>query len=169
MEFVNLKVIFENHILYLTFSKFLHIFAMLKQNNMKRNIGLIFVGILLLFSLFSCSDPIDYPIQIVNNTPYRIDKLEFGGSLSGPVISIEPMSTSEQIHVTYTESFGDVMGDPEYLISVTQYSNESNTFENDIWRFFALGQGNPKTNNVISIELAPMVFYDNDIFEFIMN
>ena len=136
---------------------------------MKKNIGLIFVGILLIFSLFSCSDPIDYQIQIVNNTPYRIDKLEFGGSLSGPVISIEPMSTSEPFHVTYTESFGDVLGEPEYLIAVTQYSNESNIFENTVWRFFPLGQGNPKQNNVISIQLGPTVFYEHDIFEFIMN
>lgn len=136
---------------------------------MKRIFGLIFVGILLLFSLFSCSDPIDYQIQVVNNTSYRIDKLEFGGSVSGPVISIEPMSTSEPIHVTYTETFGDVMGEPEYLISVTQYSNESNIFENTVWRFFPLGQGNPKSNNVISIQLDPTVFYEHDIFEFILN
>ena len=136
---------------------------------MKKSIGLIFVGILLIFSLFSCSDPIDYQIQIVNNTPYRIDKLEFGGSLSGPVVSVEPMSTSEPIHVTYNETFSDVMGEPEYLIAVTQYSMESNNFENSIWRFFPLGQGNPKTNNVISIELDPTVFYEHDIFEFIMN
>ena len=63
------------------FSKKNHIFAILKQDIMKKNIGLIFVGILLIFSLFSCSDPTDYQIQIVNNTPYRIDKLEFGGSV----------------------------------------------------------------------------------------
>ena len=79
------------------------------------------------------------------------------------------MSTSEPFHVTYTESFGDVMGEPEYLISVTQYSNESNIFENTVWRVFPLGQGNPKTNNVISIQLDPTVFYEHDIFEFIMN
>lgn len=136
---------------------------------MKRIIGLITVGVLLIFCLFSCSDPIDYQIQVVNNTPYRIDKLEFGGSISGPVISIEPMSTSEPFHITYNETFSDAMGDPEYLIAVTQYSMESNVFENGVWRFFPLGEGNPKLNNVISIELDPMLFYEHDIFKFIMN
>ncbi|MDX9892253.1 MAG: hypothetical protein RBS29_07145 [Bacteroidales bacterium] len=136
---------------------------------MKKIIITISISVALLFLLFSCSKPIDYQIQIVNNTLYTIDKLEFGGSISGPVISVPPMSTSEAFHITYDEGFRDVMGDPEYLISITQYSDENGTYNNNMWRFFPLNEANPKTNNVISVQIDPQTFYAYDIFKFFLN
>lgn len=136
---------------------------------MKVKIMFICISITLMMSLFSCSDPVDYQIQIVNNTTYRIDKLEFSGSLTGPVVSIEPMSTSEPFNITYDEDFGDVIGNPEYLISITQYSDENGTYTNSMWRFFSLNQAKPGQTNVISVQLDPMSIFEHDIFQFIIN
>jgi hypothetical protein len=136
---------------------------------MKRILKLLLICVVIVLGIGSCSKPIDYKIQVVNNTPYTINKLEFGGSVDGPVISIPPMKPSESFYITYNERVKDMIEEPESLISITSYSDENNTYTNTIWRYFKINEFNPNENNVISIQLDPLSFYEHDIFKFITN
>ncbi|MBP1672293.1 MAG: hypothetical protein H6Q25_108 [Bacteroidetes bacterium] len=136
---------------------------------MKRFILLLLIATTIILGFVSCSKPIEFKVHINNNTSYTIDILEFSGSISGPAISIPPMSSSESFYITYTESFNDLIEEPECLISISKYTGPNGTKTNTIWRYFKINEFSTSEDNAISIQLDPLSFYENDIFQFITN
>jgi len=115
------------------------------------------------FLLCSCKKEITYDCTIINETNYRIDKIEFSCAVDKRSVSIPSFGTSEKFELRYVKSAGRFFSEPLLCITVTEYSDSTQTYQNSIGQTMSISD--LKKNNEFIIKYEPSTLYPSDIFK----
>jgi hypothetical protein len=117
----------------------------------------------LTFLLCSCKKEITYDCTLINETKYRINKIEFSCAVDKKTVSILPFGTSYKFELRYVKSSGRFFSEPLLCITVTEYSDSTQTYQNSIGHTMSIS-ALQKTNKLV-IKYEPSPFYPSDIFK----
>lgn len=130
---------------------------------MTKKIKFVTIITCLTFLLCSCEKEITFDCTLINETKYRINKIEFSCSIDKKTVSIPPFGKSEKFELRYEKSVGRFFAEPLLCITVTEYSDSTQTYQNSIGRTMAIS--NLKKNNEFIIEYEPSTLYPSSIFK----
>lgn len=123
---------------------------------------LIFIfSCILLFC--SCKKEITYECTLINETHYRIEKLEFSCAVDNKTVLIMPRKASEKFELRYVKRAGMFVSEPLLCITVTEYSDSLKSYQNSIGQTFSISD--LQKNNEFIVTYKPSTLYPNHIFE----
>lgn len=114
------------------------------------------------FILNSCKNEVTYECRIINNTNYRIDKIQFSCAVDEKTVSIQPKSTSERFTLSYDKGLGIFSSQHLLCLTVTEYSDSTKSYQNNIGRTISMNDLNKNIEFVVNYEQSKM--YPSDIF-----
>jgi hypothetical protein len=125
--------------------------------------ALITVSFIITFILNSCSKEITYDCTLINETNYRIDKIEFTCAVDQRTISVPPMGTSEKFELRYVRNAGRFFDEPLLCLTISEYSDSTQTYQNSIGSTMSISD--LEKNNEFVIKYEPNTMYPSDIFK----
>jgi hypothetical protein len=115
---------------------------------------IVFRSLLILSILLtSCKKEKEYEFKIINNTGYRIDKIEFSCSIDH-LESVVPHGTSPTFILKYKKKAAALFSEPLICFTILNYSDSTNVFENTLGKTASIDNLNKKGLNSVEINLS---------------
>lgn len=122
-----------------------------------------FVTVSLIFMLTSCNKETTYSCKLINETSYHIKEIKFTCAVDEKSVSVTPLGTSDKFELRYVKNTGRFFSEPLVCITVTEYSDSTQTYQNSIGRTMAVSK--LEKNNELIITYEPNTFNPTDIFK----
>jgi len=103
------------------------------------------------FMFFSCSKKTEYTFVVKNNTNYTLNSVSIDWCNGDNKISILPNSTSNTLVLTYNVKPLNFFASGSLCVTVSEYSNQSNTYSNNIGIAIERTTLSKKNTNTIEI------------------
>jgi hypothetical protein len=100
---------------------------------------------------FSCSKKTEYTFVVKNNTNYTLNSVSIDWCNGDNKISILPNSTSNTLVLTYNVKPLNFFASGSLCVTVSEYSNQSNTYSNNIGIAIERTTLSKKNTNTIEI------------------
>ncbi len=91
-----------------------------------------FVTACLIFMLTSCNKETTYDCTLINETTYNIKSVKFTCAVDETKIAVPPLGTSAKFELRYEKRVGRFFTEPLVCITVTEYADSSQTYQNTI-------------------------------------
>lgn len=121
-----------------------------------------FVTASVIFMLSSCNKETTYSCKLINETSYHIKEIKFTCAVDEKSVSVTPLGTSDKFELRYEKRVGRFFTEPLVCITVTEYADSTQTYQNEIGRSISVSK--LKKDNELVITYEPNVFNPTDIF-----